>query len=70
MSPIGMPSSVSRALRRPIACWGTEEVMSVRVRSKADFEISLRFAWQEAEDPHVVTFYIEDGECLTHSVDG
>ena len=49
---------------------GTEEVCGVRVRSKDDFEISLRIAWQEAEDPHVITFYVEDGQCLTHSVDG
>jgi hypothetical protein len=49
---------------------GTEELSSVRVHSKTDFEISLRFAWQEAEDPHLITFYIEEGECRTHSVDG
>lgn len=49
---------------------GTEEVCSVRVHTKSDFEVSLRFTWQEADDPHIVTFYVEDGQCLTHSVDG
>jgi hypothetical protein len=42
----------------------------VRVRSRTDFTVTLRFAWQEAEDLHLITFYIEDGQCLTHSVDG
>jgi hypothetical protein len=50
--------------------FGTEEVCGIRVHSKTDFEISTRFAWQEAEDPHVVTFYVEGGKCITHSVDG
>lgn len=54
----------------PGAMWGTEVLSSVRVRSKDDFEVSLRFAWQEEDDPHVITFYVEDGRCRTHSVDG
>ena len=54
----------------PRALLGTEELCSVTVYSTTDFEVALRFAWQDAEDPHVITFYIEAGECLTHSVDG
>lgn len=53
-----------------IGLFGTEEVCSVRVHSKADFTVTLRFAWQEADDDHAVTFYIENGVCRTHSVDG
>jgi hypothetical protein len=49
---------------------GTERVCGVRVRSKTDFTVSTRFAWQEAGDPHIVTFYLEEGQCLSHSVDG
>ena len=54
----------------PRHLFGTENASFVRVRSKTDFQISLRFAWQEADDPHVVTFYVEGGQCCTHSVDG
>lgn len=54
----------------PGALLGTEQLSSVRVFSKMLFEVSLRFQWQEAEDPHTITFYIEDGVCRTHSVDG
>ena len=50
--------------------FGTEELCGVRVRSGTDFEVSTRFVWQEADDSHTVTFYVEDGQCLTHSVDG
>ena len=58
------------AFDAPEQLWGTEVVLSVRVFSKDDFTVTLRFRWQEEEDPHVVTFYVEDGQCETHSVDG
>lgn len=54
----------------PRHLFGTEEVCGVRVWSKSDFTITLRFVWQEAEDPHIITFYVEASECRSHSVDG
>jgi hypothetical protein len=54
----------------PRALLGTEKVCGVRVWSKSNFTITLRFAWQEAEDRHIITFYVECGQCSTHSVDG
>ncbi|GMV79989.1 MAG: hypothetical protein AMXMBFR7_11730 [Planctomycetota bacterium] len=54
----------------PEKLWGTEELLCVRVSTKDDFEVTLRFKWQEKEDPHVITFYVEKGRCETHSVDG
>ena len=61
----GVPS-----FETPEELWGTEVVLSVRVSSKADFTVTLRFTWQEDDDPHDVTFYVENGGCTTHSVDG
>lgn len=52
------------------ALWGTEEVISLRVFSKNDFTVTLCFSWQEEADPHLVTFYVEEGACKSHSVDG
>lgn len=54
----------------PEQLWGTEVLLSVRVFSKDDFTVTLRFTWQEHEDPHEITFYVEEGRCKTHSVDG
>jgi hypothetical protein len=54
----------------PTQLWGTEVVQSIRLFSKDDFEVSIRFTWQLPDDPHVVTFYVEGERCLTHSVDG
>lgn len=50
--------------------WGTESILNVRVFAKDDFSVTMRFTWQEDEDPHEVTFYVEDGKCEVHSVDG
>lgn len=55
---------------KPEQLWGTEMLLCVRVFSKDYFSVSLRFSWQENEDPHDITFYVEGGACLTHSVDG
>jgi len=54
----------------PEKLWGTEILLWVRVFSKDRFSVTLRFAWQEDEDPHEITFYVEGGSCSTHSVDG
>lgn len=54
----------------PKQLWGTEVLLSVRVFSKDDFTVTMRFAWQDDDDPHAITFYVEDGKCETHSVDG
>lgn len=54
----------------PEQLWGTETVLSVRVFAKDDFTVTMRFSWQEEQDPHEVTFYVEDSRCDTHSVDG
>jgi hypothetical protein len=58
------------AFDAPEQLWGTETLLSVRVFSKDDFTITMRFTWQEDADPHEITFYVEDGQCETHSVDG
>ncbi len=42
----------------------------LRIFNKDDFEITLRFDWQVPGDSHEITFYIEDGRCNSHSVDG
>lgn len=49
---------------------GTEKLEHLRIFSKDDFEVSLRFDWQVLGDGHEITFYIEDGRCHSHSVDG
>ena len=54
----------------PEQLWGSESLLSVRVFSKDDFTVTMRFIWQEDQDPHEITFYVEDGGCETHSVDG
>lgn len=54
----------------PADLWGSEQPVSIRVFAKDEFDVTLRFVWQEAADPHVVTFYVENGRCRTHSVDG
>ncbi len=48
----------------------TAIVRYLRVFDRADFEITLRFDWQVPDDEHEITFYVEDGRCETHSVDG
>ena len=54
----------------PKAIWGTEQLINLRIFAKDDFTVSMRFSWQEDQDPHEITFYVEEGQCLTHSVDG
>ena len=50
--------------------WGTGILLYLRLFSKTDFTVSMRFAWQKEEDSHQVTFEVEEGECFTHTVDG
>jgi len=54
----------------PIDLLGSEMLQYLRVFNKDDFEITLRFKWQEPDDSHEITFYVEDGKCKSHSVDG
>lgn len=54
----------------PSQLWGTEVLLSIRVFAEDDFTVTLRFNWQEDDDPHEITFYVEDGRCETHSADG
>ena len=54
----------------PSELWGTEELTGLRVFARDDFSVTMRFRWQEESDPHEVTFYVEGGLCVTHSVDG
>jgi len=49
---------------------GSERLQYLRVFGKDDFEITLRFDWQEPGDCHEITFYVEGGRCNSHSVDG
>ena len=50
--------------------WETSILLSVRVFSTKTYSVTMRFTWQEDDDPHEITFYVEDGVCLTHTVDG
>lgn len=54
----------------PEQLWGTEVLLNVRVFSKDEYTVTFRFRWQQEQDPHEITFYVEDGRCKTHSVDG
>lgn len=54
----------------PTDLLGSEILRYLRVFNKDDFEITLRFKWQEPDDSHEITFYVEDGKCKSHSVDG
>lgn len=54
----------------PTQIWGTEVLLTLRVKSKETFTVSMRFTWQETSDPHDVTFYVSDSRCVSHSVDG
>lgn len=54
----------------PEQIWGTEVVLAVSVSSKDNFHIVMRFTWQTDSDPHEITFYVDDSECETYSVDG
>ncbi|MEM8960798.1 MAG: hypothetical protein AAGD38_04905 [Acidobacteriota bacterium] len=54
----------------PERLWGTETLLDIRVFAQDDFTVTMRFAWQERGDPHQVAFYVEEGRCDTHSVDG
>jgi len=49
---------------------GSEKLEYLRIFSKDDFEVSLRFNWQAPGDSHEITFYIEGAKCNSHSVDG
>ncbi|XAM00386.1 hypothetical protein OT109_03155 [Phycisphaeraceae bacterium D3-23] len=54
----------------PDQLWGTETVLCLGITDRDNYEITLRFTWQKPKDDHAITFYIEDGRCVTHSVDG
>jgi hypothetical protein len=54
----------------PTDMLGSEILQYLRVFNKDDFEITFRFGWQEPGDDHEITFYVEDGTCKSHSVDG
>ena len=56
--------------RTPKDLLGSERLQYLRVFGKDDFEITLRFDWQEPGDGHEITFYVEGGRCNSHSVDG
>ncbi len=58
------------AFDSPEQLWGTETLLSVRVFTKDDFTVTMRFTWQKDQDLHEITFHVEDGRCETHSVDG
>ena len=54
----------------PSQLWKTEIVLGLRMFSRDEFSVTLRFEWQQNDDPHEVTFYVEGGKCESHSVDG
>ena len=54
----------------PEQFWKSASLISVRVFSKDNFGVTMRFAWQERHDFHEITFYVEDGRCDAYSVDG
>lgn len=54
----------------PADLLGSEILQYLRVFDDDKFEITLRFRWQEPDDSHEITFYVEDGRCKSHSVDG
>ena len=54
----------------PADLLGSEILQYLRIFDKDDFEITLRFTWQEPDDNHEITFYVESGHCESHSVDG
>jgi len=54
----------------PAAIWGTEQLICLCVSSKDLFQVSMRLDWQAPSDHHEITFYIEQGKCITLSVDG
>lgn len=54
----------------PEQLWGTEKILFINIRSVDDYEVTMRFDWQEEEDDHQITFYVEEGVCETYSVDG
>ena len=56
--------------QEPEQIWGTEILSSVRVTAEDEFEVTMRFVWQADADPHEVTFYVENGQCESHTVDG
>ncbi|MCH9694167.1 MAG: hypothetical protein K0U72_06630 [Gammaproteobacteria bacterium] len=54
----------------PADLLGSETLRYLRVFDKDNFEITFRFAWQERGDSHEITFYVENGKCEAHTVDG
>ena len=58
------------SFRQPSDLWGTERLLSLRIFAADDFTVTLRFDWQEPDDPHEITFYVEDGICNTYTADG
>ncbi|GAA4439765.1 DUF6985 domain-containing protein [Bremerella cremea] len=55
---------------KPADIWGSEYLLGLRIFSPEEFEVTLQFDWQEEDDEHEITFYIEEGECNSYSRDG
>jgi hypothetical protein len=54
----------------PDGIWDTMLDASMRCLSAGNYELSCRFTWQKQDDPHVVTFHLEDGQSRGETVDG
>lgn len=54
----------------PDQLWGTETLLGMGFKDRNDFSITLQFQWQQPGDDHQITFYVEEGKCVSHSVDG
>ena len=48
----------------------TIELLGLSFTSKNTFEVSMRFTWQDANDDHLITFYVEHDTCTGVSIDG
>jgi hypothetical protein len=57
-------------VKDPYQIWDTMVDARVLVRSSGTLELCTRFSWQDPEDGHWTTFYVEDGQVRGHSVDG
>ena len=50
--------------------WDAMLEPSIRCLADGNYELTCRFTWQTNDDPHTVTFYVEDGEPRGSSIDG
>jgi hypothetical protein len=50
--------------------WTTMREPVVRCVSAGNYELCVTFTWQAEDDPHTVTFYIENGVARGCSIDG